>query len=135
MMQELQKRLTEHNKDKLEIFQIDESIFDGQDAIKTAWCLPNERLRIPQISKHHQKAAMIGAISSVSGKFIYQIKGAYFNQDDIIEFINKIRNETLKRRHKIAVFWDNASIHKSKVDTAHCKRLGIEKVFNIPYSP
>lgn len=49
------------------------------------------------------------------------------------EFLQKIKRINCGR--KVAIFLDNASIHRSKQILEFCEKLKIRLIFNIPYSP
>ena len=57
-----------------------------------------------------------------------------FRSEHMVEMLQDIR-ERVGPRRKIAVFWDNASIHKSHSVYVHAEQLGIKLIYNIPYSP
>jgi transposase len=133
MVEAMRRELRRANRARKEIFQVDESLFDGQDAMRTAWSRPNSRLSIPQVSQHFQKVAVIAGISSITGKLIYSTKPGYFNREDTIQFLQKLKAESGPREP--VVFWDNATIHRAKDVHAYCLKAKLETIFNVPYSP
>jgi transposase len=59
-----------------------------------------------------------------------------FDSDDVVNFLLRMR-ELHKPDDKIAVFLDNASIHKSKATQARAADpdINIKLIYNIPYRP
>ena len=61
----------------------------------------------------------------------YITKDKCFDENDTIEFIKLLTSKV----ENISLFWDNASIHKSKVVTRYIKRNKLKAIYNIPYEP
>ena len=59
--------------------------------------------------------------------------GKAFNADDIHDFLRELRIRA-QVRHKVAVFWDNASIHIAQANTT-APELKIKVIRNAPYRP
>jgi transposase len=59
--------------------------------------------------------------------------GAAFKGDDISDFLKTLRAKSGKHK-KLAVFWDNASIHKKPAREV-APGLKIEVIWNAPYRP
>ena len=59
--------------------------------------------------------------------------GSFFNSDGTIEFIKDIIAENKDK--KIALFWDNASIHKSIKTRSFLIDNHIKSILNVPYKP
>ena len=59
-----------------------------------------------------------------------------FSAPDMIEVLKAIRAES-DPKAKIALFWDNAGIHRAGVvrEAAASEEINIELVFNQPYRP
>ena len=78
--------------------------------------------------------ACFAAISVNEGcKHVIFKEGAAFKGEDICEFVQSLKWK-VRRHDKIAVFWDNASIHhKPRKET--CYDLGIPVIRNAPYRP
>ena len=51
---------------------------------------------------------------------------------DIVNVLTDLKTRWGKER-KLAVFWDNASIHKARVVKSKAQELDIELIFNLPY--
>jgi hypothetical protein len=56
--------------------------------------------------------AVMGAISSVTNKLFFLTKGGYYNSEDTIDLLKYIHTNHVNK--KIAVFFDNSSIHVGK---------------------
>ena len=67
------------------------------------------------------------------------VKQGTFNQNDFIEFVNKLFQSALlgrgiERRNYI-LFMDNAAIHASKKAVSFLDNLGCSVLYNAPYAP
>lgn len=76
---------------------------------------------------------MLGAISATSGKFTYVTSPSFFRHQDMIDFLKMLREGYGNR--KLALFLDNATIHKTKRVKEVAEELQIQLIFNVPYSP
>ena len=77
---------------------------------------------------------MYAAISVDSGCLLQQYKlGAAFNGEDIADFLRRLRAKVGKHK-KLAVFWDNASVHKPPAKEV-APGLKIAVVWNAAYRP
>jgi transposase len=78
--------------------------------------------------------AVLGAISSKNDELKFCMKGSYFNQDDTIEFLQKLLN--FHKHRRLCMFWDNSSIHKGKkVQEFLALEQRIISIENPEYSP
>ena len=78
--------------------------------------------------------AVFATISVENGCVLRMYKvGEAFKSPDIDEFLERLRSR-MGPHKKIAVFWDNASIHKSPAKDALQKHK-IEVVWNAAYRP
>ena len=76
----------------------------------------------------------MGSINSSTGDIIMHLNdGSFFNSEATIEFIKDIIEEN--KNKKIALFWDNASIHKSSKTKAFLIDHNIKSILNVPYKP
>ena len=64
--------------------------------------------------------------------FIKQKRG-YFNAIDVIELLRRIRRFHLN--DKVAIFFDNASYHRSNLVKEYSNSNDLRLVFNLPYKP
>ena len=76
----------------------------------------------------------MGAISTASSELFFQTKQGYFSQEDTIELLEALLD--FHKHRQVAVFWDNASIHKGRrvqefID--HQPRL--TSICNLEYEP
>jgi transposase len=77
---------------------------------------------------------VFAAISEQSGCMAQMYKlGAAFKGDDVCQFLETLRAKVGKHK-KLAVFWDNASIHKRPAREV-APALKIEVLWNAPYRP
>ena len=76
----------------------------------------------------------MGSINSTTGDIIVHLNnGRFFNSEATIEFIKDIIEEN--KNKKIALFWDNASIHKSSKTRVFLNNHNIKSILNVPYKP
>ena len=74
----------------------------------------------------------MGSINSTSGDIVMHLNnGSFFNSKATIEFIKDLIEEN--KNKKIALFWDNASIHKSSKTKAFLINHNIKSIFNVPF--
>ena len=91
-------------------------------------------LKIPEISRDRKKVGVMGSINSITGDIIMHLNdGSFFNSEATIEFIKDIIEQN--KNKKIALFWDNASIHKSSKTKAFLIDNNIKSILNFPYNP
>ena len=53
--------------------------------------------------------------------------------EKFLPYLQQLRQSNQKK--KIAIFFDNLTVHKSKVVTELMDKLGIEYIYNVPYAP
>ena len=75
---------------------------------------------------------MISAISK-SGKPYTHTSDKYFKAEDIAQFIKGLKS--MNRNKRIAIFWDNATIHTSAVVEEYMEKHDIASIMCPPYSP
>ena len=91
MLKILQNEMRINDLKGYTIYQLDESIYYGQDMFKCAWSLPNKNLKIELPPPNYLKVAVMGAISSINGDFKFITKKRkYFDADDFISFIKEL---------------------------------------------
>ena len=59
--------------DGYEIFFVDETFFDGQDQIQTAWSPLKTNVIVPQTSRDRKRVGVIGAFSYNTGSSVIHI--------------------------------------------------------------
>ena len=70
---------------------------------------------------------------SATGLVFTHTSNSFFKKDDVMHFIEGLRRATEGR--KIAVFWDNASIHKATLVREYLATESIPVVYSPPYWP
>ena len=117
-----------------DIFQLDASVFSAKSFTPSAWALVGQPLQVPHKWVNKKYVAVFAAISERSGCLLQMYKlGKAFNAEDIDGFLERLRLRAGKHK-KLAVFWDNASIHNQPgLVTAPLHR--IEVIKNAPYRP
>ena len=121
------------SEEELEIFQIDECVFLGQDSMKRVWSAKrtNQVLTLDNAARS-QSAKVIAAISS-SGSYFYTVQEKYFSGEDVLNFLKLIKREMGLRCW--AVFWDNCPTHKANKVQDYLDKKDIPQVKNLPYCP
>lgn len=59
------------------------------------------------------RIGVMGGVSTMNGKFTFLQESRYLRSDDTVKFLHLLREQSPNR--PLAVFWDNASIHRAKV--------------------
>ena len=78
--------------------------------------------------------AIICAITSKGGHIYYGSKQGYFNSNDTINFLEFLLSKNPNKQ--VVVFWDNASIHKSRKVTAYIEtKPNLTALYNMEYEP
>ena len=117
-----------------DIFQCDASVFSADSFVPSAWAPRGQPPPIPKKWINKQYVAVFTAISERSGCYVQLYKvGAAFKAVDITEFLMQLRLRVGKHK-KLAVFLDNASIHKTPARVT-APLLKIEVIWNAPYRP
>ena len=82
------------------------------------------------------KVVVCGVISPVRGNVYYHYGIRSFNAQDVIEVLKAVRADAGPKA-KLALFWDNARIHRAHIvrDAAATPEINIEFVWNIAYRP
>ena len=73
-------------------------------------------------------------ISSERGKVLMDGKYGSFCSEDICEFLKKV-SHTFGKKHKYAIYWDNASYHSSNQTRDYCTNHDIPVIYNAPFRP
>ena len=94
-----------------DIFQCDASVFSPDSFVPTAWAPKGQPPRVPHKWSSKPYIAVFAGISVRSGCLVQMYReGAAFKAVDIDDFLHRLRGRVGKHK-KLAVFWDNASIH------------------------
>ena len=93
------------------LWQVDESIFNGQDYKPYAWSKTNDNIEFIHRSQHQTRHSVMAGISN-DGLMLYQTKEQYYmSQEDVISFLRTLLRRNAGRR--VCVYWDNASVHNA----------------------
>ena len=91
-------------------------------------------LKIPEISRDRKQVRVKGSMNNTTGDIkVHLNDGSFFNSEATIKFIKDIIEEN--KNKKIALFWDNTSIHKSSKTRAFLINQNIKSILNVPYKP
>ena len=80
--------------------------------MKHAWSGKGASVEVLQVAAHLKRTVVMSAISK-TGRVFTHTKDSYFRKEDVVHFLRGLRQVTSGR--KIAVFWDNASVHRAYV--------------------
>ena len=117
-----------------DIFQLDASLFNPKKFALQAWAPQGQPPAPPHRWTNRKYVAVFAAISEKSGCLLQMYKdGEAFRAEDIDDFLKRLRLRVGKHK-KLAVFMDNASIHKRPGNETALK-LGIKVIWNAPYRP
>ena len=116
-----------------EIFQADETIFSAQDQNKWAFSCLRSRITMEECKSSSQRLAVLGAVSSKTGKMTFITKKKFFDRHDVVGFLKLLRSQY--PRTKLAVFWDNCPTHFSLDVSEAAFELKVELIRNVPYKP
>lgn len=65
-----------------------------------------------------KKTAVISAISKSGIPYSHTKNNGYFKKEDVVKFIEGLKKQN--RLKRIALYWDNASIHTSEIVKDYC---------------
>ena len=79
--------------------------------------------------------ACIGFIDMDRGKIHFDVKYRSFDSSDVKQALDVVRG--MFPGEKVAIFWDNCSIHRSKETKAHVAKMKppLFLCYNLPYRP
>ena len=77
--------------------------------------------------------AVIAAVSSKRGLIAFHSQPNSINSKTFVTFLEQLRKITNQRR--LLILLDNCSINKTRAAMMRAEQLGMELLFNVPYSP
>ena len=118
---------------EMKLFFIDEAVFSFNTFKSKAWSSSNENIIVKEEKLRVKSQAFVAAISEDGGLESYMLHPRSFNQEQFITFLEQLA--TQHQGEQIAIFLDNLAVHKTRKVMAAYKRLNINAIFNMPYSP
>lgn len=123
------------HRDDWEVFAVDEVKMQQDAIIRKAWLKKGERTVI-KVNRDKESQSYIGFLNQKSYRcHLYEMP--WQNSDEVLKAMGQFLEEYPNKR--IAIIWDNAPFHKSKVIREQLKKHGImERVHLIampPYAP
>ena len=117
-----------------DVFQLDASTFNPNSYKPCGFSRVGEPFQLDYKYTWNRYVACFAAISIKSGCLHHTVKhtGKAFNGEDIWEFV-QILKAKLGKHKKMAVYWDNASVHNLAAKNA--PELGVEVIWNAAYRP
>ena len=78
------------DNNKVEIFQIDETVFVGSDCMRKAFSNKNSNITLDLVgSQESQSAKVVGALSN-KGNYFFWVQPDYFDKDDTLKFMKQL---------------------------------------------
>ena len=135
-MQLVKDEVRRHLDDGYEVVQMDECLFQCDSKRGRAWAPAGHPIQTRSKWSNKQVVVVCGAISAHRGRFHMKYGIRSFNAMDMVEMYKEMRNIN-SPNGKLAIFLDNASIHKAKVCKDQCKKdkLNMPLIFNRAYRP
>jgi transposase len=131
---ELRLRLFTLYERGVEVVQVDEACFSTKKNDRRHWAPAGNPIEIREKWTSLPQIKVCGAISEQSGLSITRYSRAAFTHEDMVAFLEALRGYYGPTK-QLAVFWDNASYHRSPAVLKAARKMGIELVRNIPYRP
>ena len=135
-LEQVKRQVSMAKEEGYEVIQLDECLFQVDHMRQTAWSPKGQPLRTLGRFANKQVVVVCGAISSERG--LVHMKYGYrsFNAMDMVQMFKKVRQKSGKHK-KLALFMDNASIHRALISKDECKhkKSNIVTIFNRPYRP
>jgi hypothetical protein len=134
-LHELNYQVQEAITNGFEIIFVDESTFNPKKLDHQVWAPSGQPFPINDKWAKGQYVACMAGISCESGLVHQMYKYQAFTSNDVGEFLIRLRQKCGSK--KIAVFWDNASIHTAKFTQAVATSddVLIPLIRNIAYRP
>ena len=115
------------------IVYIDETTYTKAQYKKLEWSSRRNNYEFDMKYLDEPCLCLLMGISEEEGVEHWQIFETSVNNAKFGEYLEGLR--AANKNQKIAVFMDNLSVHQSKDSQAALKKLKIEHVFNVAYSP
>jgi hypothetical protein len=134
----LRRELEDLVKKGYQVLQLDECVFNTKKMDRRHWAPMGDPHRVRQRFLQQEVVYVLGAISQEAGCVRMFVQDTAFCGADIIAALEELKrffSAEAEVPQRFAVFWDNASIHKTKEVQASAKRLGIPLLYNLPYRP
>lgn len=132
----LQNRLQNLLDEGFDVVQVDECLFNSDHNRGRHWAPAQQPFQITKKYLNQPKIVVLGAISKLYGNVHYQFGEFSFKTADVINFLQGLRKKYIAGQ-KLAVFWDNCSIHLSWFLKEWLKLHDpdLQLVYNIAYRP
>jgi DDE superfamily endonuclease len=115
------------------IVYLDEAVFTFNTFAQRTWYPRYHNLELPEKKYSHKAQALIAAVSVDRGVDHFRVHPRSVRTNEFVSFIEDLAAK--QGGHKLAVFMDNMRVHRSKIAMETMSKLGIEAVYNVPYSP
>jgi len=112
---------------------LDEINFAQSAITLREWSAKNSNLSVDQEDVYVGFRNVIAAMSEEKGIIHVRIQPQTVDSYDFSEYLLRLTQKL--RNVPIALFMDNASIHKSKTVKPYYEERNIKPIFNVPYSP
>ena len=114
----------------------DECHFTPDKYHSTHWMKKEDSIKKVSRFSHHSPIVVCTVISMKKGIVYNHYGGLSFDANDMVTVLQLVR-EAAGNKEKICLFWDNATMHKSKQVLEAAKRddINIQLCFNLAYRP
>lgn len=135
-LEQVKKQVAAAKQEGYEVIQLDESLFQVNQKRAMAWAPKGRPLRTVGRFANKQVVVVCGAISTERGLIYMKYGYRSFDGMDMVDMYKQVRLHS-PRHKKLALFLDNASIHKSLIARDQCKekKSNLVMIFNRPYRP
>lgn len=115
------------------IIYLDEAVFTTKTFRRTEYTLNRTPLCVAQSLVNQPPYAIIFAISEEKGMEHHEIFEKSVNQEKFADYLLGLRRDN--QFDRIALFFDNLMVHKTKTVQEKLQQQGIKCLFNVPYQP
>ena len=115
------------------IVYIDEVIFSKQTYTKQDYGARHKIIEVDEAKVYCSYVAACAAVSTDGGLDLLCTYDSALNADNFAQFLKDLH--AVRGKKRFAAFLDNASFHRAHVVKDMAKELGVQIIWNVPYSP
>ena len=133
LKEELRQEVKMAEAEGYEVCYADECMFTRKSVPKIEWAQRKANLEVDMDKLNEPAYALLLAVSSERGVVCQKTYKKSVNVEKCLDWILKLTAENPDK--KLCLFWDNLSVHHSKRVLARLDELGVQYIFNLPFSP
>ncbi len=133
LFMEMYSKVEKVQTEQLLIIFLDEAIFSFSTFASRTWSSVNDNIVVPEEATRVKTQALLAAISAEKGVEHFLIHDRSISTPEFLDFLEQLSE--LNSGKPIALFLDNLSVHRTNVAATAMRRLLIQPIFNVPYSP